>query len=186
MIRQDSTALLETLSEVVDVYFGPESWDRMAGGTACGEYAGYFFLKLPEAESKGMSIGFANDHCSAYWDAIGHTQFFADFDFTSGLEIDPDDSWPSRPADDMYLAAARHIVKEGLSIYRIKPVEDRQVPYRGVEFTDTRTGDSFTFREDRDMRMYISALSVHQKRVQQVEAESTKSMLDRFIGSSGA
>jgi hypothetical protein len=28
MIRQDSNALLETLGEVVDVFYGPVSWDK--------------------------------------------------------------------------------------------------------------------------------------------------------------
>lgn len=181
MIRQESNALLETLGEVVDVFYGPVCWDKNAGGAACGEYAGYYFLKLSEEESRKMSIGFANDHTRKYWSAIGQTKFFADFDFSKGIEVDPDSEWPARPESDHYLQAAVHIHAVGLDTFTTRFVEDLKVPFRGIQVTDTRDGAQFIFREDKDIRMFVSALALHDQRKAEAEIESTQVQLDRFI-----
>jgi hypothetical protein len=181
MIRQDSTALLETMGEVVVVYFGPEHWDKQAGGSACGEYAGYFFLNVSESESRGMSIGFANTHTRQYWNAIGDTKFYAHFDFSKGVEVDPVSDWPARPESHQYLQAAVLIHTTGLDTYKTRFVQDLKVPFRGVEFTDTRDGASFIFREDKDINMFYSGMAVHDRNQEKAEVESTKVQLDRFI-----
>lgn len=184
MLKQDRNALLETLDEVVDVYFGPTAWDGRPGGAGCGEFAAYFHLHMSNEASKGMSIGFANEHTRAYWAMIGATQCYCDFDFITGLEIDAGDDWPSRPSSDHYLMAAKHIHSVGIDGYTIKFVNDHQVPYRGIQFSEKKTGNSFTFREDKDIRMFESAREAYRRIRACNSRESTQSELDRFIGSS--
>lgn len=186
MIKQDTTALLETLAEVVDVYFGPEAWDRAPGGAFCGEYAAYYHLKMSDADSKGMAIGFANEHAKAYWSAIGGTKFYADFDFVTGVEIDPDMDWPSRAESDFNLRAAQHIQTTGIFEFRMAFINDLKTPYRGIEFTSLKTGDSYTFREDKDIRMFESAYVAYRKRIDDQTIESTQAQLDRFVSGSAA
>jgi hypothetical protein len=180
MKRQDNTAVLETLDEVDEVFWGPTNWDSRRGGSKCGHYAAYHCLKLPESQAKNFSVQCATKALTEYWNALDEVETgFAPFDFYAGEE---DTKYESkvRESDDAYLLAAKHISKVGVDNFTIEIANGSN--YRGVKFTNKATNKAFIFKDTVDHDLTTDALTLYFELQAYEEENSMKEELNNFIG----
>jgi hypothetical protein len=176
MKQQNNTAILETLDEVNEVFWGPTNWDSRRGGAKCGYYAAYHCLKLPESQAKKFGVEFATDELEEYWNALSSVETgFAPFDFYAGAE-DTTYEKKVRAIDNPYLIAAKHIAEVGVDEFSIKLSDGNN--YRGVTFTNYKTKRSFTFKDTVDHDLTTDAENLFYY----VQSKSLEDELKNFIG----
>jgi hypothetical protein len=179
MKRRGNTAILETLDEVDEVFWGPTSWDSRQGGSKCGQYAAYHCLKLPESEAKKFGVECATDELAEYWNALSIVETgYAPFDFFLGREYTKYEK-KVRSTDNTYLIAAKHIATVGVDDFDIEISNGSN--YRGVKFTNKQTKKSFTFKDTVDHDLTTDALNLYYS-IQSVEyKKSLEEDLNNFI-----
>lgn len=180
MKKQDHVAILETLEEVDEVFWGPTNWDSARGGSKCGQYAATHCLKLPLKEAEKFSIQFANKHLQEYWKALETVETgYASFDFNTGKE-NTTYNRKVRHSDDMYLIAAKHIARLGADKFKIELINGEN--YRGIIFTNA-DDNSFTFKDTIDYEMVKDARKLHLSQQANKALDSMEQELMNFLGS---
>lgn len=178
MKYQGKTAILETLEEVDEVFWGPTNWDSRRGGSRCGYYAAYHCLNLPESQAENFDIQCATKDLDRYWRALYNVETgFASFDFSVGKE-DTKYEKKVRESDDPYLLAAMHISKIGVDNFSVEISNGSD--YRGVKFTNKVTNKSFTFKDTVDHDLTTDAINLYNALEANAEDDALVDELNEF------
>jgi hypothetical protein len=177
MKHRGNAAILETVDEVNEVFWGPTNWDSRRGGLKCGYYAAYHCLSLPDHIAVNFGVDFATKALSDYWNALDGVEVgFAPFDFYDGDEYTRYEK-KTRHQDDLYLKAAKHIASKGVDSFDIQISNGES--YRGVKFTNRATGKSFTFKDTVDYCLTTDAINLfREKESATISRELSDDLLD--------